>query len=402
MVSFEEAKRIVLSKARLLGVELVPAGEGCIGRVLRENVLAKEDVPPFRRAAVDGYAVCSEDTKGATRENPVKLPVVSEEFPGRPSGKRLRRGEASLISTGAMVPEGADAIVMVEDTEREGKLVRIFREVGKGENVAPPGEDVKKGEVVLRKGRILDAPDIGMLVRVGKKRIKVSRVPLVGIVSTGDEVVEPGERKGKAQIYDANRFTLSSSLYKMGVPSFFAGKARDRKEEIRKCFKKAMRGDVVLFTGGVSMGETDLLREVLFEMGVKEVFWKIAIQPGKPVFFGITPQKKAIFGLPGNPVSAFITFYLLVRPFLFRMMGADFEENEIKASLEREVKGKKDRTVFLRGKIHYSDGKPHVEPFISQGSGILRSLTDSDCIIIVERDRILPGEEVKVIPFRKI
>ncbi len=404
MISFEEAREKIISLLKTLPAITIPVGEKCVGMVLREDVKAKENIPSFRRSAVDGYAVISEDTSGASRENPVKLLIACSVFPGGFLKKKLKRGEACLISTGAPVPDEVDAVVMVEDTEREGDYVKVYKEVKSGDNVAPEGEDVLKGEVVLKKGRILLPPDIGMLARVGKKEVKVSKPPVVSIVSTGDEIVEPWEKKGKWQLYDANFFTISSAVYLMGCSPLFTGRAGDRKPDLDRCFKKALKGDLIVFTGGVSMGEPDLVREVLFENGVKEIFWKVAIQPGKPLFFGLLKNKKPVFGLPGNPVSAFITFMMFVRPVLYKMMDAEFKEFEMRAYLDGDVKGKKDRTVFLRGYFYLKDGKTYVRPLSFQGSGILKSLTEANCIIVLKEGTtvVSQGEEVKLITFRFI
>ena len=404
MISFDLAREKVLSSLKLLPPLNLPVKEVRAGMVLREDIKAKEDVPPFRRSAVDGYAVIAQDTEGASSDNPVKLLIKGSVYPGEFMKKKVERNSAYLISTGAPVPDGLDAVVMVEDTEREGDYVKIYKEMEKGENVAPRGEDIKKGEVVLKKGRILFPPDIGMLARLGKKSVKVSKFPVVSIISTGDEIVEPWEKKGRWQIYDANFFILSSAVSLIGCIPVFAGRAGDRKNDLIKCFKKALKGDLIIFTGGVSMGEPDLVKEVLLENGVKEIFWKVAIQPGKPVFFGLLPDKKPVFGLPGNPVSAFITFMMFVRLALYKMMGAEFKELEMMASLDSEVKGKKDRTVFLRGYLYYKGGKPFVHPLPFQGSGILKSLTEANCIIVLKEGTtaLSAGEEVKVIPFRVI
>jgi molybdopterin molybdotransferase len=402
MISFELAREKVLSSLRMLPAVNLSIKEVQAGMVLREDVKAKEDVPHFRRSAVDGYAVIAEDTRGASSENPVRLLIKGSLFPGRFLKKKIEKNSAYLISTGAPVPDGLDAVVMVEDTEREGDYVKIYKEVKNGENVAPRGEDIKRGEVVLKKGRILSPPDVGMLARVGKKTVKVSKIPVVSIISTGNEIVEPWEKKGKWQIYDANYFVLSSAVKAMGCIPVFAGRAGDRRSDLRRCFKKALGGDLIIFTGGVSMGEPDLVKDVLIENGVKEIFWKVAIQPGKPVFFGLLGKRKPVFGLPGNPVSAFITFLMFVKPALYKMMGADFNEFELIAHLDSEVKGKKDRTVFLRGNFYHKDGKPFVHPLPLQGSGILKSLTESNCIIVLREglSSYSEGSEVKVIPFR--
>jgi len=402
MLSFDSAREKVLSSLKTLPSVTLSIKEVHAGMVLREDVKAKEDVPHFRRSAVDGYAVSAEDTRGASSENPVRLLIKGHVFPGEFIKKKIERNCAYLISTGAPVPDELDGVVMVEHTEREGDYVKIYKEVKSGENVAPRGEDIKRGEVVFKKGRILFPPDIGMLSRLGKKLVKVSKLPVVSIISTGNEIVEPWERKGKWQLYDANYFILSSAVRALGCIPVFAGRAGDRKGDLRKCFKKGLKGDIIIFTGGISMGEPDLVREVLRENSVREIFWKVAIQPGKPVFFGLLGNKKPVFGLPGNPVSAFITFVLFVKPALYKMMGADLKELELIAHLDSEVKGKEDRTVFLRGNFYYKNGKLFVHPLPFQGSGILKSLTDSNCIIVLKEgiSSFPEGAEVRIIPFR--
>lgn len=400
MIEVERALEKVLSLVRgKIETEIVPI-ESATGRVLMEDVYAKENTPPFRRAAMDGYAVKSSDLKGASRENPIKLKITMKSFPGHPPSNKLKKGEACLISTGAVVPNGADAVVKVEDTERIGSEVLIFCEVEKNENVAPPGEDFKKGEKLLSKGTILDAPEIGMLARAGKRYVKVGKRPRVAIFSTGDEIVEPGVKKGKAQIYDSNSFMLYSLTALAGGIPHKLGIAKDDIRAVRTALKRAEKYDVVIFTGGVSMGETDYIRNVMLEMGVKEVFWKVAMKPGKPVFTGIK-GKRIFFGLPGNPVSAFTSFLLFVRPCIQKMIGMNPQIEILNATITEPAKSSGKRTHFLRGIFWEENGNIYVKPLSFQGSGILKSLTLSNCFIIVPpRTELKSGDNVRIINFR--
>lgn len=400
MLEVKEAIEKLLSFVKgIPETETIPL-EQATGRILMEDIVAKENTPPFRRSAMDGYAVISSDIKRASSETPVKLRITMKSFPGHPPSKKLRKGEACVISTGAVVPKGADTVVKVEDTERENDKVIIFSAVEKNKNIAPPGEDFKKGEKLLSKGIIIDAPEVGMLARAGRKKVRVGKPPTVAIFSTGDEIVEPGKRKRYSQIYDSNGFMLYSLTLLSGGTPHRIGIAKDNINDVKKAIKKAEKYDVVIFTGGVSMGETDYIRKVMLETGVSELFWKVAMKPGKPVFTGVK-GKKIFFGLPGNPVSAFISFLLFVKPCIQKMMGLTPQIDILHATITESVRTKEKRIHFLRGVLWEKNRILYVQPLRFQGSGILKSLTLSNCLIVAPpKSEIKRGDSVGVIPFR--
>ncbi len=397
---FEDSLALVTeSVSWQLTTELV-AVKDALGRVLREEVKARFNVPPFDKSAMDGYAVRAADVKGAGPKSPVTLKVVADLPAGVNSNATLKKGQAARIMTGAPLPKGADAVVMVEYTERDDDAgaARIMVEVAKGKNTGQAGEDVKKGAVVLRPGVALGAAEMGMIASLGKTKVRVSKRPKMAVISTGDEVQTPGKPLAKGQIYDANGYALVGLGQSLGCEVKFMGNVRDQPALLKKKIAAAKDADLVALTGGVSVGDYDFVVDLLLDAGVKEVFYKSRIKPGKPTFCG-KKGKRLFFGLPGNPVSAMVCFQLYARPAIELMTGA----NEVgmrhgSAILDADVKTKPGRRKFLRA-ITVGDGpEVRVRPYPNQKSGVLSSMIDSDALIVVpgQATRVKAGTVVEV------
>jgi molybdopterin molybdotransferase len=395
MIEYKEARALVLSAAKPLPAETVPLARA-LGRTLARDVKAGEDIPPFAKSAMDGYAVRAADTRPA----PVELAVVEDLPAGRLARRRIGPGEAARIMTGAPLPEGADAVVMVEDTERSVPSgVVIGRAVRPGDNVGPAGEDVAKGETALARGTVIGPAEAGMLAAVGLGRVAVVRRPRVAIVSTGDEIVEPGERKRRGLIRNSNGPALSALALRAGAETEYLGIARDRRSSLAAKFRRARGADILVLSGGVSVGDYDLVKDELLAAGVRPVFWKVRIKPGKPVFFG-RRGRQLVFGLPGNPTSAMVTFQLFVEPALERLFGRSGKgPATVSAVLAAGLAVKPGRLQFLRGLVVSRGPVLKVAPYDDQKSGVLRSMVRSQLLIVVPADvsSFQAGAEVEVL-----
>jgi molybdopterin molybdotransferase len=387
--------------ARILaGVPTLPAVESplldALGLVLAEDVTADRDVPPFRNSAMDGYAVRGEDVASAPAELRVVGEVAAGGFPDRTVGP----GEAMRIMTGAPVPDGADTVVRVEDTDNASDVVTIAAATPKGIAVRQAGEDLKEGEPVLAAGTVLRAAEIGLLASVGRARVRVRKRPRVAVFSTGDEIVDLDAPLERGQIRDSNRYTLASAIRATGAEPWVRGIVRDSPDALRAALREATAADAIVTSGGVSVGDHDHLKPVLSELG-KIDFWAIAIRPGRPLAFGElkdADRRVPIFGLPGNTVSALVTFEIFVRPALLRMQGREnVARPRTKAHIAEPVDKPDFLRVFARG-IHDPDAGT-VRLTGPQGSGILRSMSLANCLIDlpVGPTRIEKGELVEVI-----
>lgn len=397
MISIEDALEIVLKQVSVLSSEKVKLLSS-LGRVLSENIYSDFDIPGFNRAAMDGYAVVAKDTVHACSDRPVTLKVIDEVPAGFKVKSAISSGKAIRIMTGAVLPEGADAVVMVECTEARGDKVMVFRSVKKGENVSFSGEDVKKGELVLSRGTLIRPQEIGMLAALGKTEVYVTRKPKVAIISTGDELIEPGKTLEKGKIYDSNSFSLFSQVLKCGADPERIGIVPDDKDELLHKVKMGLSSNILLLSGGVSEGKYDLVKEVLMEVGVKPLFWKVAVKPGKPTFFGIR-ERTLVFGLPGYPVSSMMNFENLVKPAIFKMLGREgYKRIKIRAVLKGEIKNSSGRKNFIRVRLIEENGRYLAIPAPSQKSGVLKSMVWANAVVVLSTDvrKVENGEEVLV------
>ena len=387
--------------ARILaGVPTLPAVEApildALGLVLAEDIAADRDVPPFRNSAMDGYAVRGDDVTSA----PVELRVVGDVAAGGFPDRTVAPGEAMRIMTGAPMPDGADTVVRVEDTDNASDLVTITAATPRGMAIRQAGEDLKKGERVLATGTVLRAAEIGLLASVGRARVLVRKRPRVAVFSTGDEIVDLDSPLERGQIRDSNTYTLASAIRAAGAEPWVRGIVRDSPDALRAALREASAADAIVTSGGVSVGDHDHMKPVLSELGTID-FWAIAIRPGRPLAFGELKdgdRRVPIFGLPGNTVSALLTFEIFVRPALLRMQSrVNVSRPKAKARLLEPVDKVGTLRVFARG-IHDPDAGT-VRLTGPQGSGILRSMSLANCLIDlpVGPSRVESGETVDVI-----
>jgi molybdopterin molybdotransferase len=366
------------------------------GLVLAEDVAAERDVPPFRNSAMDGYAVRSTDVASA----PATLRVIGAVAAGAFPDRAIARGEAMRIMTGAPLPEGADTVVRVEDTDNGTEAVAIAASTPKGTAVREAGEDVRRGETVVAEGTVIRPPEIGLLASVGRASVKVRKRPRVAVLSTGDELAELDAPLGRGQIRDSNRYTLAAAVLAAGADPWVRGIVRDSPDALRAALREARTADAIVTSGGVSVGDHDHLKPVLAELGTVD-FWAIAIRPGRPLAFGEIVdgvRRVPIFGLPGNTVSALVTFELFVRPALLRMQGrTSVARPRARARLLEPIEKPAQLRFFARGVHDAAAGTVRLTG--PQGSGILRSMSLANCLIDVPVGitRVDAGDTVEVI-----
>jgi len=403
---FRERERVdaalnrLLKKLRTLGVEEANI-YAIFGRVLAEDIVAEIDIPPFDRAAMDGYAVRAEDTFGASVTSPIMLKVEGSVDIGEIPAVEVKPGSAVKITTGAMMPSGANAVVMLEHTRITSEFVEVLKAVPPMKNVSRKGEDVRAGEVVLKKGEILQPQDAGVLASLGIESVKVYRKPKVAVITTGNELIELGEEMKGAKIYNSNSPMLCNALLEFGFDFAVLGIAKDDREDIRRKLERSLECDAVIFTGGTSVGQKDLVPEVVEEFG-EIVFHGVAMKPGMPSAAAVI-DKKPVFMLPGSPAAALLGFYTFVLPSLYRLMNVRIIAK--KWSRQRGVlQGKIPSEVGVRSNVRvlWTDGK--VYPVKITGSGVLSSFIRANALLIVpeEREGYDEGEEVEVILLRDI
>ncbi|MGD1996523.1 MAG: molybdopterin molybdotransferase MoeA [Anaerolineae bacterium] len=381
-LSVEEALQRILSTARVLEPERVPILEA-VNRVLAESIAAGRDIPPLANSAMDGYAVRGEDVAQA----PARLQVVEEVAAGSVGEIKVQPGTAVRIMTGAPIPQGADTVVRFEDTHVDGDWVEVVKEYATGKNVRSAGEDVRAGQTVLSPGKVLRPQEIGMLAAVGHVEVAVIRRPRVGILATGDEVVSPDETPGPAQIWDANSYTVAAQVRRYGGLPLVLGIARDREALVRQGIREALaqESDFIITSGGVSVGDFDLVKQVLAAEGEMH-FWSLNMKPGRPLAFGVV-DGVPLLGLPGNPVSAMISTELFARPALLKMQGIDeWPWLSVRARLVDPIVRKDERRHYLRVRLRQTPEGWEAALTGDQGSGILNSLVQADGLAIVPED----------------
>jgi molybdopterin molybdotransferase len=397
VLSVEQALERVLARVPVLGAETVGLPDA-LDRVLAEPVVSGRDLPPWPNSSMDGYAVRSADTAGATRARPVRLTVAGEVPAGAVAAREQGPGEAYRILTGAPLPGGADAVVPQEEARREGPAVLLESPVAAGAFVRPRGEDIRAGQRLLAAGAVLGPAALGVLAAIGRPLVRVHQRPRVAVLSTGDELVDPGAVLGPGQIPDSNSYTLGAQVRQAGGVPVALGIARDDPGELEERLRWGLSADVILSSAGVSVGDRDYVREAVARLGARLDFWKVSMRPGKPLTFG-TIGERLFFGLPGNPVSSMVTFELFVRPALLRMAGRpDLFRRRVRARALAPIDNPGPRRGYLRVVLEAGPAGPGVRPTGEQGSGILHSMLLADGLAVVAPDgHLAPGDPVDVI-----
>jgi len=400
MLKVNEAIELILAEIKTLGVETVDISDSA-GRVLAEDIIAGRGNPPWDNSAMDGYALQSADVAEASEESPVTLKVLYDLPAGGVPAGPIGPGEAVRIMTGAPTPEGADAVVMVERTRKAGdNAVEILVPARHGANIRKEGEDFATGDTVINAGSLIRPAEILMLATIGRAKVPVYRRPRVAVVSTGDELVDIDTPPAPGKITNSNGYALASLARETGAECVNLGIAPDDREVLNEKFTEAAGYDCIISSGGVSVGDYDLVKEVLKDLGSEMKFWKVALKPGKPLAFGVIGEKPA-FGLPGNPVSSMVAFEQFVRPALLKMAGrSDIFKGAFTARLTSTIRKKPGRMNFLRGVLEIKDNEYLATPLVGQGSGMITSMVKADIFIIApeECEVIMAGEDVLIQP----
>ncbi|MBW3622913.1 MAG: molybdopterin molybdotransferase MoeA [Armatimonadetes bacterium] len=398
MLTVDQAQEAILAACPGLNPVRLPLLDA-YGHALAEEVVADAPLPPFDNSAMDGYAVLAADTSGASSEHGVSLRVLGDLPAGQAPRFTVTPGTAVRIMTGAPLPPGADAVVMVEDTRTEGETVLIFDEASAGQHIRPAGDDVAPGQTVLTAGRALDAAALAMLAAAGRSQVMVTRRPRIAVLTTGDEVVDTDGPLAPGQIRNSNRYGLYGQVRDAGCELSHLAHVGDDPEAVRAALRAAAdSGDAVITTGGVSVGDYDFMKQVLQDMGQMD-FWRVAVKPGKPLAFG-SISGKPLFGLPGNPVSAMLTFELFVRPALRKMAGCSRIHRPCATGvLKSDVRHYPGRREFQRARIEWEEGQLVARPLSGQGSHQLFGLVASNGLIVIpeESEGVAAGETVQVI-----
>jgi len=412
MISVEEALERVLSYVEVLNPERKPILD-CLGQVLAEDVYSTIDIPPLDNSAMDGYALRAEDTRGASESSPRYLSVIGEIAAGSLPTIKVRPGTAIRIMTGAPLPEGADAVVRFEDTDEVSRKssgadlsqIGILCQAKKGANIRCRGEDIAKGDLVLKKGTVLRPQEIGVLASLGRSAALVIRRPVVAILATGDELVGVDQPLTPGKIYDSNTYTIAAEVSRYGGIPKILGIGRDSVQSLTEKINEGLDADMLITSGGVSKGDYDIVKDVLAKHG-QIGFWMVCMKPGKPLAFGVIKKgeegrerKVPHLGLPGNPVSSMVTFEQFARPAILKMMGKEkLEKPTIRAAIDDDVENSDGRRLFVRVAVTRSGGRYHASVTGPQGSGILTSMVKANGLAVIPESSkgVKKGDVVEV------
>ena len=394
MIAVEDAQSVVLEHVRPVGTEKVRLPDA-LGRVLQEEVGATRDVPNSDNSAMDGYAVIAADLAGASEATPVVL-LVSENLPaGDVSRRPVVSGSAARIMTGAPIPEGADAVVPVEYTDAGHEQVSIRTSFAAGTNVRRRGEDMRRGEIVLEPGTFLRPAEIGVLATLQRPFVEVAKRPQVAVLSTGSEIIDLETTLTPGKIVNSNAYSLGALIRHAGASPRPHPITEDSRDSIINAIKGSMEADLIVSSGGASVGAYDFIKDALDAVGAEIFFWQVAMKPGKPVIFA-TIGDRLFFGLPGNPVSCMVAFHLFVAPAIRRAMGdeRDVLPPTVRARLTRDLKVRGDRRQYLRVSVTVKDGELRASPMTSQGSGVSTSMLGANGLAVVEHDIDLSAGDI--------
>jgi molybdopterin molybdotransferase len=391
----EEAKALILAGVKTLSAEFVPLGASNM-RVLARDLSAKRDQPPFPASAMDGFAVNSSDVDAPGRQ----LRLIGISAAGHGFRRSIGKGEAVRIFTGAPVPRGADAVLIQESAVVDEEWITAQAAVKPGQHVRPRGLDFRKGETLLRQGQVLGPRDIGLAASMNYPVIPVRRMPKVAIFATGDELVDPGSQPRADQIFASNSLALAAFAAWAGAEPKILATAQDREKDLRHAIRQARNADILITTGGASVGEHDLVKSALHAEGIALTFWKIAMRPGKPLMFA-TRKHQRIIGLPGNPVSAMVCARVFIKPLLDRLLGRVMGEKALMARLTVPMPANDERQEYARARLERKEnGSLLVTPYPMQDSSMLRVLAEADCLIIRKphAQAAATDEMVEIIP----
>ncbi|MGN6372338.1 MAG: molybdopterin molybdotransferase MoeA [Solirubrobacteraceae bacterium] len=396
-LDIEHARSLVLGRSAPLASESVSL-RCALGRTLAADARAIEQVPSFENSAMDGFAVRAADTTAATSDSPVALRIVGESRAGVPSSASVGSGEAVRISTGAMLPDAADAVVRVEDARTSEGRVEVLHAVAPGHDVRRAGEDVERGARVLHRGVTHGPAELGVLASLGCANVACTRLPRVAVLTTGDELLEPDEPYRRGGVRNTNAFTIPSLVERSGAEVVERSTVPDERGATHEAIAAALGNDVLVVCGGVSVGEHDHVRPALAELGIEQVFWRIALRPGGPTWFGAKRDGCLVFGLPGNPVSAMVTFLLLVRPALRALSGAAHDRTRTRAVLDEDYRKPPGRAHAVRCKLELREDGWHARATGAQGSHILTSMLGADALALIGADSegVNAGESVEI------
>jgi molybdenum cofactor synthesis domain-containing protein len=406
LLTFDEAKKVIDDhfKPVFLGEEEAVLLEA-YNRVLNEDVISTLDIPPFNRSTVDGYAVKAEDTYGADENAPITLKVSGAVNIGEEPKVAVATGEAVEIVTGAPIPQGADAVVMVEDTERENEDLQVFGAVTVNENVMKRGSDIRAGKIVLKKGQVLGSSEIGVLAALGLTKVKVTKIPIIAVLSTGAEVTELGRELPAGKIYDINAYSLSTAVIESGGKPVYFGVIPDDKVALSKALQTAVASaDMVITSGGVSVGPRDYTPQIVDALGKPGVVvYGVAVKPGKPTTIGFVGDKP-VFSLPGHPTSALLIFYLFARPLIQRLAGKPASNMKmVRAYAGSKMFSAKGRRTFVMVRLEFDvECRLIADPVEGSASGAITTLAGADGFVeIPENEQFVDvNEEVAVVLFR--
>ena len=398
MLSVEEAAELLLSYFQVLEPETVPVLES-LGRVLAEDVHADHDIPPHANTEMDGYALLAADTAGASAGAPKRLRIIGDLAAGYVSQTEVKHGTAIRIMTGAPIPPGADAVIQFEETQRDGDWVNVHQQVPVAANIRSAGEDVRQGALVLRTGSRIRPQEVGMLATLGRSQVQVIRRPRIAILATGDEVVEVDAPLLPGKIRNSNSYSNAAQVIAAGGVPIMLGIAHDQVEELTAKIHSGLAQGVDLFitSGGVSVGDFDVVKQVLATEG-EMTFWRVRMKPGKPLAFGRI-SGVPLLGLPGNPVSAMVSFEMFARPAILKMQGVSERQRPmIEATLVDGIKRKDDRRHYVRVRVEEQEGRYQAHLTGEQGSGILSSMVEANGLAIIPEDwsTVPAGSRVQV------
>lgn len=382
-ISIEEANKILENQPIELQLIEKPILDS-FDYVLGEDVRSNMNMPPFDRSPLDGYAYRAEDTLEATSENPIRLEVIDFVAAGHLTQKTVGKGQAIRLMTGSKIPEGADVVTRFEITEFTDKEVKIFESLSSGSNIARTGEDMKIGDLVLKKGKIIGPPEIGIMASLGKSSVKVYPKPRIAIMSTGDELINIDEELTEGKIRNSNSYTIAGQVKRLGAEPVILPICKDGIEETRKQLELALKwADMVITTGGVSVGDADLVKEAFQALGAEILFWRVKMKPGTPIAVG-SYENKLLFGLSGNPAAAYMNFEKFVRPTILKLMGKTKTNlMEIESTLESNFTKVSGQIRFVRAFTYKKDGKYYTKLPDKHSSGVLSSLSGTNSIFKV-------------------